>query len=258
MPFVTNEGVHIHYEVDGVGPPLVLQHSLLRSLEMWYDFGYAQALRTAYRLVLIDARGHGDSDKPHDPQAYAAEKRAADVVAVLDALEIDAAHYLGYSMGARIGFAILAHAPERLSSLILGGMSPFQTAATQQFEAQLRQGLAKGMEVFVAGIEAKSGRLPSALRARFLANDATALLAAVDQAAHPMGQLIDWDSVLSNAAVPCLLYVGENDPFLSGAARCAQLVPEARLVVLPGLDHSGTIVRSDLVLPHVWEFLAQV
>lgn len=258
MPFVTNEGVHIHYEVDGAGPPLVLQHSLLRSLEMWYDFGYAQALRTAYRLVLIDARGHGDSDKPHDPQAYAAEKRAADVVAVLDALEIDAAHYLGYSMGARIGFAILAHAPERLSSLILGGMSPFQTAATQQFEAQLRQGLAKGMEVFVAGIEAKNGRLPSTLRARFLANDAAALLAAVDQAAHPTGSAVDWDAVLPGATLPCLLYVGENDPFLSGAARCAQLVPEARLVVLPGLDHSGTIVRSDLVLPHVWEFLAQV
>jgi len=258
MPFAVNCDVRIYYEVEGNGPPLVLQHSLLRSLDMWYDFGYAQALRERYRLILIDARGHGGSGKPHDPHAYAPETRAADVAAVLDALGIDRAHYMGYSMGARIGFAMLAHVPDRLNSLILGGMSPYQTSATRQFEAQLRQGLAMGMEAFVSGIESKAGRLPESLRARFLANDDVALLAAVDQAAHPTGATVDWDSVLAGATLPCLLYVGDNDPFLSGATRCVQRIPRARLVVLPDLDHSGTIVRSDLVLPHVWAFLAQV
>ena len=258
MPFVTNAGVRIHYEVDGDGPPLVLQHALLRSLEMWYDFGYAQALRTQYRLILIDARGHGASDKPHDSHAYAPETRALDVTAVLDEIGIDSTHYMGYSMGARIGFAMLAHAPSRLRSLVLGGMSPYQTPDTQRFEAQLRQGLANGMEAFVSAIEARNGRLPSKLRARFLDNDAAALLAAVDQAAHPTGQPVNWDKLLPATAIPALLYVGGKDPFLSGAKKCASLMPEATLVELPGLDHSGAIVRSDLVLPHVIEFLAEV
>ena len=258
MPFAVNQDVRIHYETDGEGPPIVMQHSLLRSLDMWYDFGYAQALRERYRLILIDARGHGASDKPHDLHAYAPEMRALDVTAVLDDVGIDSTHYMGYSMGARIGFAMLAHAPSRLRSLVLGGMSPYQTAETQQFETQLRRGLAKGMEAFVAGIEARSGRLPSELRVRFLDNDVAALLAAVDQAAHPTGQPVDWNELLPNAAIPTLLYVGGNDPFLSGARHCATLMPEATLVELPGLDHSGAIVRSDLVLPHVTAFLTEV
>lgn len=258
MPFVINEGTRIHYEVDGTGAPLVLQHSLTRSLEMWYDLGYAQELGKDYRLVLIDARGHGLSDKPHDPAAYSSELRAGDVVAVLNDAGIDRAHYMGYSMGARVGFAMMAHAPGRIRSFILGGMSPYHTDATHAFESQLRQLLLKGMEAFVDFVERRSGPLPSVLRDRLLANDSLALLAVVDQAENPPVQPIDWDTVLPEVAAPCLLYIGDADPFFTGAQKCAQIMPNAELVTLPGLDHGGAIVRSNLVIPHVQRFLTSL
>ena len=62
MPYATNQGVRIHYQVEGDGPPLVLQHGFFWSVEGWYRVGYVDTLRTSYRLILIDARGHGASD----------------------------------------------------------------------------------------------------------------------------------------------------------------------------------------------------
>ena len=258
MPFITNCGTRIHYEVDGSGPPLVLQHSLVRSLEAWYDYGYAQELRLDHRLVLIDARGHGASDKPHDPAAYAPHLRAADVVAVLDDLGIDQAHYMGYSMGARIGFSMIAYALPRVRSLILGGMSPYHTAAEAQFQMQLRQSLEMGMEAYVANAERIHGPYPPEVRARQLANDAQALLAAIAAASDPSQPPVDWDRLLPTMTVPCLVYAGSADPFYAGAAKCAGLMPNTEFVPLPGLDHREALVRSDLVLPHVRNFLASL
>jgi pimeloyl-ACP methyl ester carboxylesterase len=91
--------VHVHYEVEGEGPPIVLQHGFTDSLRTWYELGYVDALKQDYRLILVDARGHGSSDKPHEPQAYKPECYAADVVSVLTDLGISRAHFFGYSMG---------------------------------------------------------------------------------------------------------------------------------------------------------------
>src|ERR1700733_8368713 len=98
MPYAANAGARIHYEVEGTGLPLILQHGFSDSLESWYDFGYVDALKAAHQLVLIDARGHGASDKPHDTAAYANDVRVADILAVLRDLDIHRADYFGYSM----------------------------------------------------------------------------------------------------------------------------------------------------------------
>ena len=86
MPRVVNKGISIHYRVEGTGPPLVLGHGITDSSDVFYERGYVAALKPKYRLVLIDARGHGQSDKPHDPPSYTPEKFASDFVAVLDDL----------------------------------------------------------------------------------------------------------------------------------------------------------------------------
>jgi pimeloyl-ACP methyl ester carboxylesterase len=99
-----HDAIRIHYEVEGAGTPLVLMHGALVGLEMWRELGYTGALRDDHRLILIDARGHGRSEAPHDPAYYRPELMAGDVTAVLDALEIPAAHFLGASLGAAIGF----------------------------------------------------------------------------------------------------------------------------------------------------------
>ena len=66
MPFVDNAGTNIHYHVVGNGPDLVMQHGFTSSIAHWDAFGYVKSLATQYRLILIDTRGHGHRDKPHD------------------------------------------------------------------------------------------------------------------------------------------------------------------------------------------------
>ena len=72
MPYVDNQGLQIHYHVDGEGPALVVLHWLTGNLKEWYDssISYIPELKKRNKLILIDARGHGASDKPHDPKSY--------------------------------------------------------------------------------------------------------------------------------------------------------------------------------------------
>lgn len=124
MPPTVNQGVAINYELEGDGPLLVLCHGSFGSLEDWYDFGYVDGLKDTRTLVLIDARGHGKSDKPLDTGSYSLASRASDITAVLDALGIETADYLGYSMGGWIGFGLALYAKDRFRSLMLGGATP--------------------------------------------------------------------------------------------------------------------------------------
>src|SRR4051794_342219 len=104
MPYaVSSDGVRIAYDVVGHGPPLLLHHGFSLSATVWHEPDYVTALQDRYQLIMMDARGHGASDKPHDPADYAMPRRVADVIAVLDLLGIEHVHYLGYSMGAWVG-----------------------------------------------------------------------------------------------------------------------------------------------------------
>ena len=121
---VTHAGAEIAYTVTGQGPTIVLQHGLLSSAASWSAAGYVQAFSDAYRVICIDSLGHGESDKPKDAARYAKALRAGDVVAVLDANDVERAHYVGYSMGGWIGTAMAIYHADRLASLTIGGWDP--------------------------------------------------------------------------------------------------------------------------------------
>ena len=74
MPFVDNEGVKIHYQVEGKGTPMVLVTGFTGSIDIWYNFSYVESLKQKYQLILIDKRGHGKSGKPYNPEDYLQEK----------------------------------------------------------------------------------------------------------------------------------------------------------------------------------------
>src|SRR2546430_6700803 len=99
MPYADNQGIRIHYQNEGEGPPLVLQHGFTQSVRDWYLAGYVDALKPAYQLILIDARGHGGSEKLHDRAAYTWPIPVYDVITVLDHLHLPCVHFWGYSMG---------------------------------------------------------------------------------------------------------------------------------------------------------------
>ena len=250
MPYVDNSGVNIHYHVEGEGPPLVLQHGVTNSLKSWYAYGFVEELQKDYRLILVDARGHGRSSKPHDPKDYDLKLRVNDILAVMDDLGVEKAHYMGYSMGGRIGFGLVMHALDRFHSLIIGGMSA-NTANSDTPPQDRIDLLRQGMAHYVAHAEAKEGPMDAGRRERLLDNDPEALIAATTAPRGTDGL----EELLPGLDIPCLLYCGEADGFFTGAKEAYQAIPNALFASFPGLNHGQTSRAAELVLPHVTEFL---
>ena len=253
MPFVNNNDIEIHYHVEGSGPFLVMQHGLTGSLANWYDYGFVDELQKFYRLVLIDARGHGQSSKPHDPQEYELKLRVSDITAVMDHLGIDKANYLGYSMGGRIGFGLILHATDRFESFIIGGMGA-HVANTDVPPEDRIAALKKGMSNYVEEIEAKEGKMEELRKVRLLENDAQALIAAT---IAPIGTE-NVEKALPSLDIPCLIYCGDSDGFFPSAKVAASMIPNAEFLPLPGLDHGQASRASNESLPFILKFLKEV
>ena len=238
------DGTPIYFEVDGEAPPLLLCHGSFGSLIDWHDFGYVAALRDTRRLILVDARGHGRSGKPHDPARYALACRVADVVAVLDVLDIAAIDFMGYSMGGWIGFGLALHAPTRCRSLILGGAHPFADDM-QGFRSLVPDDPADFLERLAP---VYGEYLGPALRNRMQANDFAALRALA-------GDREDISFILPTMVMPCLLFAGTTDPRWPKVVDCARRMPNARFFSVPDCGHVAAWGRSDLTLPHINQFL---
>ena len=254
MPHVTNDGVGIHYRVEGDGPPLVLQHGFTDSSETWYERGYVDALKSRNRLILINSRGHAGSDKPHDPASYTAAKYASDVTAVLGDLGISKTRYWGYSQGGWTGFALARYAASRISAFVLGGASAGTASAFPSAEgeedvllATLRRGPDELLKMWGASAT-------PALAGRLRASDIAALIAIRRQ------RLVTdaFSDVVGTIAVPTLLYAGAADPIHDGARDSASQIRGAKFISVPGLNHIEMMCRSELIVPHVEQFLTSL
>src|SRR5690349_3403754 len=109
--------IHYHVEVTGTGEPLVLLHGFSGSGANWSE--HVEAFAQEFRVVAIDLLGHGQTDSPPDPARYAMERAAADLIAILDALDMPTVHLLGYSMGGRLALYTALTYPGRFNRLIL-------------------------------------------------------------------------------------------------------------------------------------------
>ena len=244
MSYTDSNGVRIHYEVEGEGRPLIIQHGFTDSIQTWYELGYVDALKSENRLILVDARGQGASDKPHDPESYKPECNVADVVSVLTDLDVPRAHFFGYSMGAWIAFAMAQYAPDHVRALIIGGGNPNPSATPDPALQALHQG--------AEAIPALWGvPVSPSLKARLLTNDVQALIAYRTQRLASPGFL----KILSSMTIPCLVFAGEADPAYPANKEFVTRMPNATFFSVPGLSHADTFFRSDLVLPHVIKFL---
>lgn len=250
MPYVNNGGIRIHYEVEGEGHPLVLQHGFMQNVKHWRAAGYVDALKSTYQLILIDARGHGASDKPHVPAAYALSSRVSDVVGVLDALHIETAHFWGYSMGGWIGFGMAKYAAQRLDALIIGGSDPYERRSPPPGRVDVTAPEAF-VDSLLARLQVDPTAIPSAMREEILANDFQALAAAQQDRSS-------LEDVLPTMTMRCLLYAGDADPVYPKTRACAQRISTATFVSLVRLDHVAAFREAGLVLPHVAIFLRQV
>jgi pimeloyl-ACP methyl ester carboxylesterase len=259
MPHAVNplDGSRIYYEDEGGdGPPVLFLTGFMEPLEVARGSGLTTALRSEFRLVFADHRGHGRSDKPYDVEAYALTTRCADVMAVLDACAIDRVHLIGLSWGARLGFALGEHARPRLASLTLCGNQPYawdldSPLARAVFRA-VAAGRTGGMEAVVETFESELDyRHPEPMRTWVLENDPVAL----DAALHSILEEGDVSGDLGSWTVPCLIYVGAADPMHDDARRAADEIPSATFLSLPGHTHLSAPDEVDHLLPHVLELL---
>lgn len=277
MPYADNQGVRIYYEVEGQGPPLVLAHGMGfgGDLTAWRTTGYTDALKGDYRLILFDIRGHGRSDKmlrPFDnaqgkpaqdkPGEASAETSdpADDVVAVLDELGIAKAHFLGYSMGASVGFRQAVSHLDRFISFMLGGMTPGRWPEEMVRAMEISRELSKlrraDPEAYFKRMESLLGHtLTAEEKSKLVVRDAEADIASLGEH-REQPALTERD--LAGITVPCLLYCGDQDPFHNGAQEAVQHMPRAAFVSMHGLNHITAFSRSDVVVNLVKQFLTLV
>jgi pimeloyl-ACP methyl ester carboxylesterase len=254
MPYATNpiDLVRTFFEDSGGnGTPVLVYPGFTDPLDYAKASPLAQALQDHFRLIFGDHRGQGRSDKPHDVASYDLTTRVADAIAVMDTLQIERAHYIGFSLGARLGFAIGEHAPERLLSLVLCGNQPYEWPEGPMLRAvseAVVAGRTHGMVALVETWESSIGeRFPEPGRRWMLENDPLALDALLRSslAEGPISQ------DLSRWRIPCLIYAGDEDEMHDGAARAAAEIPGAIFLSLPGHTHFSAERVGDELLPSV-------
>jgi pimeloyl-ACP methyl ester carboxylesterase len=259
MPFASDGNIKIHYEIEGKGHPLVLQHGFSGNIQEWYDLGYVEALKSLRRLILIDARGHGGSEKPLRSSNYSGKLMADDVVAVLDDIGIKWADYLGYSMGAWIGYNLIHYHPRRFTRFILGGMSPYpfnldESPIFSFLRGLLKAGSEGGPTASIAWVEDLEGEPMVEYRRK---GYYTMNFQSLTQLYKVMSREIATGTAYEPVETPCLIIVGEHDEFHNGAKRASENLPNAEFVSILGKDHIQTFGESSTIISHITKFLCK-
>jgi len=242
-----SDGVKIAYSDTGTreADPLVLVHGLGLSSSIWQGLGYVRALND-HRVVTVDLRGHGRSGRPDGPHRYDMAQLADDVAAVLDELGLEAVTYVGYSLGARIGFSLLDRHPDRMRAFAsLAGAHRLRAGEAEEiFYPGYRDTIEhEGMAGFTARWRAARPDIDAPTTLALSHNDPAVLLALLDVIDTDPGIP---DQRLIDTAIPVLLVTGDEDGVgVRGALVAARLLPNAILVQLSGVGHTDILSRRD-------------
>lgn len=243
--FVTSDGVAIAVhcfpaERPRTGlPPVLLQHGFAADSTInWVTFGTVAELNDAGRSVIaVDARGHGASDKPHDPGFYGEARMAQDLAELLDHLGLEQVDLVGYSMGAIVAL-VLATTDTRLRRLVVGGVGA--SVAEMGEPDSLR---VDGSALAAALRAERSSDVvdPAARSFRFFAEstgaDLLALAAQADRVHHE-------HIALDRITVPTLVIAGDADPLAQRPEVLAQAILGAQVHLVHG-EHLGVVGRQE-------------
>ena len=241
--YVEHDGARIWYTCYGSGSPVILLHGGLGHSGNWGNQVPA-LLRSGYRAILLDSRGHGRSTRDSRPFTY--ELMASDVVAVMDALHLEKAGLVGWSDGACTGLIFAAKVPTRAAGVFFFGCNMDPSGARQITEPNpiLDRCLRR---------HAKDYALLSATPDQFKEFfEAVSLM----QRTQPDYSARD----LNEIRVPVVIVQSEHDEFIKPehAEYLARSIPNAELVVLPGVSHFAPLQRPELFNSAMLAFLGEV
>jgi pimeloyl-ACP methyl ester carboxylesterase len=242
-----SDGVRIAYEEAGAGEPIVLVHGFASDrVQNWRATGWYDTLAGAGRRVIaMDCRGHGESDKPHNPPAYG-EHMVDDVIAVMADANLDRADIMGYSMGGMLTMGLLMRRPDLARKAIVAGVGEtyFRDAPHR------RHAIADALEAPDPGMLTDPVQKQFREFAGQKGKDLAALAACMreERTVYTPEQLARWQG-------PLLVVCGENDVLTGGPDGLARAFPEGKAVVVPRRDHM-TAVGDKVYKQAVLEFLA--
>jgi 3-oxoadipate enol-lactonase len=260
VAYFEHDGCTLHYEEYGQGAPLLLLHGLGSSCRDWeYQI---PALAAHYRVIAMDMRGHGRSDKPRE--RYSIRAFSGDVLALIEHLHLEAVHLVGLSMGGMIGFQLAVDHPRLLASLCIVNSTPQVKVkgANDLWQWARRWGLARLLSMETLGKalgrnmfpKPEQAHLRSKIATRWAENDKRAYLASFDA-------IVGWgvQDKLSRIACPTLIISADRD-YTPVALKQAyvSLIPNARLVVVTDSRHATPLDQPDEFNRIVLEFIASV
>ena len=233
MPSFHNGEVEIAYLDEGEGEPILLVHGFASSKNVnWvYPTWVSELRKGGRRVIALDNRGHGDSEKLYDPAQYSIPIMAGDVVALMDHLRIPRADVMGYSLGARMTAWLGARQPERLRSAILGGIG-----------IGLIDGGGPGENVAVA-LEAPTlddVADPVGRTFRAFADQTRSDRKALAACLRGSRELMTRDEAKS-INVPVLIAVGTADEVAGSASMLGRIIPGSDVLDIPNRDHMRAV-----------------
>ncbi|UHS56871.1 alpha/beta fold hydrolase [Agrobacterium vaccinii] len=211
------------------GVPVLLIHGFASSASVnWVHPGWVKTLGDAgYRVIALDNRGHGTSDKPHDSEAYYPATMARDAIALLDHLGIAKAHIMGYSMGARVSAFVALANPQRALSLVFGGLGIGMVDGVGDWDPIADALRAPSLDV----VTHERGRMFRAF-ADQTKSDRIALAACIETS-----RVLVTREEAAAIAIPTLIAVGTKDDIAGSGEELAALMPHAKAIDIPGRDH---------------------
>lgn len=251
MSTFVNDGLDIAYfdAGDPSGPPILLIHGFASTAHVnWVHPGWLKTLGQAgYRVIALDNRGHGQSDKPHDPEAYHPPLMAGDARALLDHLGIETAHVMGYSMGARITAFLMMSDLGRVRSAVFGGLGIGLVDGVGDWDPIADALLAEDPQT----IPDERGRMFRTF-ADQTRSDRVALAACIRTS-----RTLVTPAELAHLDRPVLIGVGTRDDIAGAAEELAALLPDARALDIPRRDHM-LAVGDKVFKAAVLKFLAEM
>lgn len=239
--FFDSAGVTIHYTSEGTGTPVVLIHGFAANSTLnWRVTGIHRQLARHYRVITMDVRGHGLSDKPKDPAKYGAEM-VEDVRRLLDHLDIPKAHIVGYSMGGMICMKFMALHPDRCISAAPLGIRRL-TPADKDMLKNIVKRYSRQHTFHDAWAELNHGHIPPQLESFAIKRltDLDALEALTDN----VEAIMVADTELVDNKIPAILLIGSNDWMINGVADMQKTVGNLECAIIEGGTHTTTLKKK--------------